>query len=1513
MSSTNKRKRVSESPVVEAKTPASSKRRRGANNNQDRTIEQLRQCQELLDWLKTSKHDGRGLLDHFMRNPSKRTDPEYYKEIENPIDITRIQQKLRNEDYGQMSQFFGDMSLLIENALAYYKEDGEEHAAALELERAFGEKKRLIENGEEWKVNGDSVKKELMDEETRSASPSGRSAGTRSSTADASIDEAVAEDILTTIIEQTDEHKRLISPPFRLLQSPEEFPLYYEKISMPIDLKTIAEKTRAGCYTNMAALEADIKLLVNNAKVFNEPGSTIHTDADTILKVFTKKKNDSGHGRGVSNKRREHCREVVDALIAQSSSEEVDEAYSEDSEEDEDLASSSEWGWQLYWAVRNEQAEGSDENLVSDPFVELPSKRYYPDYYDEIKCPMSLFMINKKLKMGKYGSLDELVKDFALVFGNAMEYNVEASDIYKAARVLKDLTLKKAKQLQPSFDVARWAAFRPPTQDNSEADVKMVASTPAKTPKTQKVLKVKEELVDEDMQSENSETPPPIKKKRRMKAISTGFSALPETTKPGRKSLDELMLRFRMKLLHFWNLVYDYKGPPGESSSSGAKRKSQHYHPHDKEEASYWPAGAFVDLPDRKQWREYYEVIDHPVSLNMIKDRIENNVYESSTDLLADFHTMFKNAKTFNEPGSDLHRDASRLEKMVQEAHAAIPDAPYRSPLILKDEMGWIKSKLPMYSSKSKQPMASYAADSPPAFGARVAFSLPPVPPYGASDDDNSNSSIRSPAPSGKGGAKEAAAAGAATPGTPSYRPKIPIKERMEKLPEEGRRMYELLFALKNYNDAAGRNVTAAFHKLPSKLELPSYYEVIKKPLDFARIQQKLTCQYYRAPADLIADFKCMFDNACKYNEPESQIYKDAITMQRVLLEKKKEFFARAGDKDTFSAQAEVKSLLMTMFVSVFAKRDEEEGRCHSDSFVDLVEMMKAKSIPDADFPFSFEQIKRNIDKGRYRRLDRFQSDFFHLFSMARRVARSDSTLFEDGAALQMEFIRVRDDTCKAVLHSEAYTVLGKDIAEAIEAERKAKAAEEAEQERKEEERGEENSEPAQANGTTTRDEELQSVMVKDVEYCCGEYALVSPSEKEVKEPHLMRIEKMLKDEEGVTLVTGRWYFRPHETYHLATKKFADNEVFLTNFRDTVTSDRLMTKAAIVQPKQWCRATVKGFAPEHVFVCEERYLGKQLHFKKIKVWPFPADDETFEFEDRPTALVLTRTPREMRMGVNGVRDDDDESSQSSQSSQESAEEDERCSGVTVLDVDRSEVTVGGATGPDADGRTYFQQMRDKNGRTFFLGNFVLVFNHLKPFCDVMRIDKLWREEDGAEFFSGGWFARPTDLYHDLSHLFFKNEVFAVVQSDQTHRLEEVQARCVVLPVKQFFKERPTEVPECDVFVCESRIMGHLEEATTSNGTGATPAVSSPSDCSLFLGAVAQERGVQPMSVASAQKCTKMKSYTLSRAVIEDEIFVFRQPLANMDKEPSPTLTRTAIEDLEMDESMVGVVEGGGGG
>ena len=56
--------------------------------------------------------------------------------------------------------------------------------------------------------------------------------------------------------------------------------------------------------------------------------------------------------------------------------------------------------------------------------------------------------------------------------------------------------------------------------------------------------------------------------------------------------------------------------------------------------------------------------------------------------------------------------------------------------------------------------------------------------------------------------------------------------------------------------------------------DYPDYYEVIKKPIDMLRIQQKMSAAQYENVEDMVADFVQMFDNACKYNEPESVIYK---------------------------------------------------------------------------------------------------------------------------------------------------------------------------------------------------------------------------------------------------------------------------------------------------------------------------------------------------------------------------------------------------------------------------------------------------------------------------------------------------------------------------------------------------------------------------------------------------------------------------------------------------------------
>ena len=41
-----------------------------------------------------------------------------------------------------------------------------------------------------------------------------------------------------------------------------------------------------------------------------------------------------------------------------------------------------------------------------------------------------------------------------------------------------------------------------------------------------------------------------------------------------------------------------------------------------------------------------------------------------------------------------------------------------------------------------------------------------------------------------------------------------------------------------------------------------------------SHIQQKMLLKKYESVEDMVADFVQMFDNACKYNEPDSLIYK---------------------------------------------------------------------------------------------------------------------------------------------------------------------------------------------------------------------------------------------------------------------------------------------------------------------------------------------------------------------------------------------------------------------------------------------------------------------------------------------------------------------------------------------------------------------------------------------------------------------------------------------------------------
>ncbi|KAJ1890689.1 ATP-dependent DNA helicase Snf21, partial [Kickxella alabastrina] len=77
-----------------------------------------------------------------------------------------------------------------------------------------------------------------------------------------------------------------------------------------------------------------------------------------------------------------------------------------------------------------------------DLFLELPSRRDYPDYYVIIRQPIAMKNIRRNVKAHKYAQVADFHRDWKLMFDNARTYNEEGSMVYDDAcqmqRALED-------------------------------------------------------------------------------------------------------------------------------------------------------------------------------------------------------------------------------------------------------------------------------------------------------------------------------------------------------------------------------------------------------------------------------------------------------------------------------------------------------------------------------------------------------------------------------------------------------------------------------------------------------------------------------------------------------------------------------------------------------------------------------------------------------------------------------------------------------------------------------------------------------------------------------------------------------------------------------------------------------------------------------------------------------------------------------------------------------------------
>merc|ERR1712223_1026574 len=126
-------------------------------------------------------------------------------------------------------------------------------------------------------------------------------------------------------------------------------------------------------------------------------------------------------------------------------------------------------------------------------------------------------------------------------------------------------------------------------------------------------------------------------------------------------------------------------------------------------------------------------------------------------------------------------------------------------------------------------------------------------------------------------------------------------KSILRKLQKKMRKLMEIVI---QYEDQDGRVLSDPFMKLPTRKELPDYYDVIRKPVDITKILTKIEDGKFDDMDALERDFMLLCANTQKYNEDGSLIHEDSIVLQSVFTNAREKLSNEWVDEDEESNQA---------------------------------------------------------------------------------------------------------------------------------------------------------------------------------------------------------------------------------------------------------------------------------------------------------------------------------------------------------------------------------------------------------------------------------------------------------------------------------------------------------------------------------------------------------------------------------------------------------------------------------
>ncbi|XP_005177916.2 protein polybromo-1 [Musca domestica] len=1150
-------------------------------------------------------------------------------------------------------------------------------------------------------------------------------------------------------------------------------PSYYDVVNNPIDLLKIQQKLKTDVYEDLDELVQDFELLVNNAKAFYKPDTMEHQDAVALWQYVTANKQKLLESLGMAEDEPKNKRGRRRLTCT---------ADEDGGSKDDDMNLYEE----LFASVMTSVDSTMNDRPLHRMFLLLPSKKMYPDYYDVIEHPIDLRLIATKIQTNAYSNLQEMEKDLLQMTKNACQFNEPGSQIYKDAKTLKKIFTQRRVELET-------------------AKVKLVKRPKSLMSAAIAALKEEVDSSDDEETSKKGEGP--------MWALfdhlynAPGFSEHPGATGP---PLGTSLWKLPIRRFHpeYFELI---KRPISMCQIHTKLNKGEYanisdltadlYLMLDNAKKAYPPthrthkdavkmlklmnAKLVEDTPDQDTSEMEEEEEDEDADDD---DESEQNTLVASAGptpekrkkgrprLNQSANSSTLNASVVATPKPQRMTITPQLKKKILALHKYLLDFSLgtRKPIdlfmekpprkIYPDYYDVIQNPIDMNTIEHNIRADKYRDVEDVVADYRLMFA-------NCRQYNEEGSNIYEDANVLEKALNEKLLKD--FPGLNEIKKplqKLKCGRRRANIPM-GEKLWQFYESIRDYQEPKGkRQLSLIFTKLPSKTDYPDYYDIIKEPIDMEKIANKLKQGSYETIDELAADFLLMLENSCKYNEPDSQIYKDALVLQQLTLQLKQSLRS-AGDTVPDVGLA-VQELLMSLFSSLYNHQDEA-GRCYSDSLLELPEYdelpgdQKVRGI-------SLDVVKRRLYKGVYKRLDIFQEDVFACLERARKLSRTDSDIFQDSIELQTFFIKKRDEVCRDTLSSPALSyTLDKMMAEVELLKQQKSSQEEQDQDDKED------VDRAAMQG--------ESMTFNQKVFSPGDFVYFTHNEH--KSLSIAYIERLWTTEDDKKMMYGSVFLSPHETYHVQTRKFFEKEVFKSSVSQNIPMERVQGKCYVMHIKDYIKAKPENFDDKDVFVCESRYHVRSRSFKKFKNWPFVRENDPVKLTPRDKPIEIKRVMSVFKERVEKHKGELEELKM-----QESL-------------VEKEKPNVACDPPPNAEpNAVYYQQFNTICSGVVKTGDFVYVATQGGK-QSIAQIHQIW-EQNNKSYFKGPWLLTPSEIQPPLptqppfGKQFYRQELL-LSTVEEASPIISIVGRCAVLEYQEYITCRPTEFVESDVYICEA--------------------------------------------------------------------------------------------------------------